>query len=162
MMFSKKLYLLAGGFDHGVDIYEDWGFKQRLALATVDCGWLHSGAIGTVYDRRSPGLSGKPKVVHAFGELAMIGRNIDALKNYNEAVYGGLNSIIRHLSGQMRERAIAFMEAYPRDGVVPLYVYDSLHFLWQERKGKVTTDDMAKAIWHFFSPALKNTRSVSK
>ncbi|WP_223477183.1 glycosyltransferase family 2 protein [Oricola indica] len=55
MLMSKQLYIKAGGMTHGIELYEDWDFKMRLA--TVARGWRHSGATGTLYIHRPNSLS---------------------------------------------------------------------------------------------------------
>jgi glycosyltransferase involved in cell wall biosynthesis len=155
MMFSKALYLKAEGFDHGVSIYEDWALKQRLIAAADENGWLHSGAIGTIYDRRAPGLSGKPPIYHAFGELIILGRNIEYYCHDNSLVVAAIYSIMRHLKGPMKERAENFLKHYPVEGVVPEFMADSLLTLWRERGSCESTEAKAQAIWQFFSPPLE-------
>ncbi len=155
MMFSKTLYLKAEGFDHGVSIYEDWALKQRLIAAADENGWLHSGAIGTIYDRRAPGLSGKPPIYHAFGELIILGRNIEYYRHDNSLVVAAIYSIMRHLKGPMKERAENFLKHYPVEGEVPEFMADSLSILWRERGLCKSTEAKAKAIWQFFSPPLE-------
>lgn len=55
MLLSKSLYEKAGGFTHGVPLYEDWQFKLRLAM--TGSIWLHSSALGTLYFHRQGSLS---------------------------------------------------------------------------------------------------------
>lgn len=101
MMFSKELFIKAEGFDVFMNIYEDWAFKMRLAVSSSDNGWIHSGGIGTIYDRRDPGLSGVDEIEHAFWQLLALARNVDILKKYPEAIRGGFLTVSRHLKGNM-------------------------------------------------------------
>lgn len=55
MLLSKTLFEQAGGFTHGVEMYEDWQFKLRLAALGVP--WLPSRSIGTLYIQHGIGLS---------------------------------------------------------------------------------------------------------
>jgi len=101
MMFTKELFLKAGGFDVSLSIYEDWSLKMRLINASDNNSWIHSGGIGTVYDRRDPGLSGDNPTRHAYAQLLALARNINILKIFPDAVSGGLASVSKHLSGDL-------------------------------------------------------------
>ncbi len=59
MLFSKDLFLAAGGYREECSIYEDWGFKIRLAEKARH--WLYSGGPGTLY--RPGGLSKGSQVI---------------------------------------------------------------------------------------------------
>lgn len=104
MMFSKALFEKAEGYDVGMDIYEDWAFKMRLMAVSSDNSWVHSNGLGTVYDRRSPGLSGKAPVVHAHGQLLAVARNSALFKKNPDALYGALNIIAEYLDGVRKKR----------------------------------------------------------
>lgn len=97
MMFPKKLYLETGGFDHRMHIYEDWAFKMKLLLVAGDFNWLHSGTIGTIYDRRNPGLSNRSAIMHAYGQLVALSKNVDFLINYPHALTGGLITVLKNV-----------------------------------------------------------------
>ena len=89
MLFSKELFLNAGGFETEINLYEDWAFKMRLMLTAPDGGWVHSGGKGTIYDRRQPGLSGKEPLEHAYAQLLVLARNKDILHRYPDIIEGG-------------------------------------------------------------------------
>lgn len=55
MLLSKALFERAGGFTPGVDLYEDWDLKLRLALE--DTEWVPTGTVGTLYMQWPGGLS---------------------------------------------------------------------------------------------------------
>jgi hypothetical protein len=65
MTFARELYFAAGGYDLRLSLYEDWDLKLRLARCT-NARWVRSvGVFGTIYNRLSQGLSGKPAWAHA-------------------------------------------------------------------------------------------------
>ena len=45
----------SGGFEHGLNLYEDWQFKLRLAAAAPT--WCPTREIGTLYMQRGESLS---------------------------------------------------------------------------------------------------------
>jgi glycosyltransferase involved in cell wall biosynthesis len=115
MLFPKKLFEEAQGFDVGMSIYEDWAFKMRLMLVTEDNGWIHSGVIGTVYDRRQPGLSAKPEIFHGYGQLMAISRNAKEFVEYPEVIDDGLKTVVNCLSGEIKERLKLFINNSSHD-----------------------------------------------
>lgn len=76
MLYKKTLYLNSDGFDLDINMYEDWALKMRMSakLGSQHC-WLHSGIIGTVYDRRSPGLSAKKVIFHTYCQVLVLAIN---------------------------------------------------------------------------------------
>lgn len=65
MTLPRARYFEVGGYDLLADLYEDWDFKLRLA-AHPDLSWRRSQSLaGTVYNRLTPGLSGKDPGLHA-------------------------------------------------------------------------------------------------
>jgi glycosyltransferase involved in cell wall biosynthesis len=54
-------YLLAGGFDASLRIYEDWDLKIRLSQR---CTWHFSGVVGTAYRINPQGLSRASRQEH--------------------------------------------------------------------------------------------------
>lgn len=64
MLFSKELYLKAGGFIDGMPLYEDWSLKLRMSA--VGGRWEYSGAIGTLYFQRAEGLSSAKRDRHEY------------------------------------------------------------------------------------------------
>lgn len=62
MLLAKTLYEDAGGFEHGMPLYEDWDFKIRLARSTT--GWAASGVVGTFYVQHGVGLSAVKRAMH--------------------------------------------------------------------------------------------------
>ncbi|MDH5300720.1 MAG: glycosyltransferase [Gammaproteobacteria bacterium] len=62
MMYSKELFIRAGGFLPHMEIYEDWDLKLRLSnLASI---WKYSGYNGIGYRRHSGGLSNANPLKH--------------------------------------------------------------------------------------------------
>lgn len=55
MLVPKKLYLEAGGIQHGKNLHEDWDYQLRLA--TYPNPWLHSGIVGVNYRLTNSGLA---------------------------------------------------------------------------------------------------------
>ena len=68
MLLAKDLFLAAGGYREDIAIYEDWGFKIRLAEKAKY--WLYSGGPGTVY--RPGGLSQVHAAKHLHGILKIL------------------------------------------------------------------------------------------
>ena len=79
MMFDKDLYISVGGFMKGFDLYEDWMLKQKLTVADGTSGWVHSGVIGTCYNRTNPGLSNKSNVKLFYAQLKVLAINSDLI-----------------------------------------------------------------------------------
>lgn len=109
MLFSKTLFEKSGGFNLDMSIYEDWAFKMRLAA--VSNKWRHSSVIGTIYDRREPGLSGKDDIYHAYGQLLSIAANYDLWQLYPDGLKGALKVVNNHLSGELRQRFTEYYNA---------------------------------------------------
>lgn len=131
MMFPRGLFEKANGFDVGMDIYEDWAFKIRLMSVSKNAGWVHTGGIGTVYDRRLPGLSGKPPIFHAHGQLLVIARNSNVLREYPDALYGGLKTVAKQLEGETRKVFDQFIESSSNKKDIGLLV-DRLSDFWRQ------------------------------
>lgn len=131
MMFPRCLFDKAAGFDVGMDMYEDWAFKMRLMSVSIDAGWVHSGGVGTVYDRRSPGLSGKPSIFHAQGQLRAIARNSSLLLDYPEAIYLGLKTVSKHLKGEQKIRFDQFIDL-SADKKDASWLKERLHDFWSQ------------------------------
>lgn len=63
MTMSAETFSAAGGYDARLNLFEDWDFKMRLAK--VSGPWRMSGShLGTVYNRRRPGLSQVGNAAH--------------------------------------------------------------------------------------------------
>jgi hypothetical protein len=58
-----------------------------------------------------PGLSGKPPIFHAHGQLLVLARNIGFLRPYHEALFGGLKTVSRHLEGETKKKFDKFIES---------------------------------------------------
>lgn len=127
MMLRKSVFELAEGFDVRMSIYEDWSLKMRLLNAAGDGGWCHSGVIGTLYDRRRNGLSGKDQVFHAHGRLLALSRNAHLFINRTDALKAGFQTITIHLSGDLKD---SFKAIYNRPFDKRLFKY--LDDFWRE------------------------------
>jgi glycosyltransferase involved in cell wall biosynthesis len=148
MMFSKRLFLKAKGFDQDMEIYEDWAFKMRL-IGALDEGeqWIHSGVIGTVYDRRNPGLSGKKAIFHAYGQLLALARNASLLSNNNEALSAGLITVAQSLESNTKNRLLKFASSVKskKDNST---VVKKLDVIWRERRQKLLGKEINELIWY--------------
>ena len=60
-LVSRADYLAVGGFNHSLQLYEDWELKIRLSQR---CTWYYSGEIGTAYRNNPLGLSKAPRKEH--------------------------------------------------------------------------------------------------
>lgn len=130
MMLSKSLYLATGGFDVSLNIYEDWALKMRLALAAKDEGWMWSGGIGTVYNRLIPGLSKKPNVFHAHGQLLALSRNASALGGYPTSLIKGIEHCMKFMNEKPKVRFSEMLKKYKNKENVDPLVGNLSHF-WQ-------------------------------
>jgi hypothetical protein len=68
MLLARALFLGAGGYREDIAMYEDWGFKVRLAAKARY--WLYSGGPGTLY--RPGGLSQVSHMRHVYGALRIL------------------------------------------------------------------------------------------
>lgn len=116
MMFSKALFEAAEGFDVALHMYEDWALKMRLMIASAEGGWVWSGGIGTVYNRRSPGLSCKSPIFHAHAQMIAIARNAGQLQTYPEALLAGLRTAASHLGRENKERLNKTIDGFQQNG----------------------------------------------
>lgn len=110
MMFSKILFERSMGFDVGMQLYEDWALKMRLMIVAGNNCWVHSGGKGTIYDRRSPGLSGKSPIRLAYGQLLALSRNAEMLADYPTALIYGLESTAKLLPGDAQIHVNQFLK----------------------------------------------------
>lgn len=60
-LVSRSDYIVAGGFDPTLRLYEDWELKIRLSQR---CTWHYSGVVGTAYRNNPLGLSKAPRREH--------------------------------------------------------------------------------------------------
>lgn len=60
-LVSREDYLVAGGFNRALRLYEDWELKIRLSQR---CTWHYAGVIGTAYRDNPLGLSKAPRKEH--------------------------------------------------------------------------------------------------
>ena len=104
MLVPLSLYLQSGGFDHDLNIYEDWSLKMRLMNLAGNSGWIYSGSVGTIYDRRSPGLSGKNKTYHSYGQLIAIKKSMEHFGENSNIMLSGVKTAAGHLEGGTKIR----------------------------------------------------------
>ena len=104
MLVPVNLYLQSGGFDHDLNIYEDWSLKMRLMNLAGNAGWIYSGSVGTIYDRRSPGLSGRNRTYHSYGQLIAIKKSMDHFGDNSNLLLAGVKTAAGHLEGGTKIR----------------------------------------------------------
>jgi len=99
MLFSKRLYLEAGGFRHHIGMYEDWDIKIRLARDAV-C-WKYSGITGLVHRHHGSGLSNQDPLTHLRWMLAVIYENREWLETrYGQRIlYNAIAQRVNRLQG---------------------------------------------------------------
>jgi hypothetical protein len=88
------VFFAAGGFNETISIYEDWGFKIRLADKAKH--WLYSGRPGTIY--RPGGLSQAGHAKHVHGGLWILcndAANVIAARRCNGAAFAGLLKLMK-------------------------------------------------------------------
>ena len=100
MLFPKSLYVAAGGFDLDLTKYEDWQLKMKLTVIGDCTPWLYSDEIGTVYDRRNPGLSNMALVEELVHQLIIIER----LKAFS-TIFVDLDVAVQNLFAQFSNRS---------------------------------------------------------
>ena len=95
LLFRKTCYKNVGVFIHGFDLYEDCLLKISLTKFCGSKGWVHSGKLGTIYNKKNPGLSNKSKTQLLWQQIKVIclnnhiiSRNI---KNYSHVSINFLN-----------------------------------------------------------------------
>ena len=111
MLLSKTLFEKSGGFSKGMNLYEDWHFKLRLALE--DAEWVSSGSIGTIYMQSADGLSKVDEARLLDAQAQVVLSLIDRL----EAALGRerLAAVLSDLFGiAVTERAIS-QKALPKE-----------------------------------------------
>lgn len=150
MMFRKSLFIKAMGFDMNMEIYEDWALKMRL-IAFMEEGeyWSHSGTIGTIYDRRNLGLSGRSPVVLAYGQLLALARNCDYLNN--AALAAGLETVSSLLDGKCKTRLLDVVNSLNQGKESELY-RSRLKRIWYERDWSLRSQQINELIWSFSGP----------
>lgn len=103
MMMRLSYYKLVGGYDPLFNIYEDWHLKMKLA-ASLPSGfkWKSTGSRGTVYDRRSPGLSGLDSIALVIAELRVICHIGSNVSRYSliPSCRVGIKRLINKLAGE--------------------------------------------------------------
>ena len=114
MLYSKDIYLTAGGYERSACLYEDWSLKLALTHRITD--WRRAPAVGTIYHRHERGLSAAPRATHMFWKTYVIARNVDWLAAVLGArfVMDALFQIwSRHDDAQSRRRADHAATAMP-------------------------------------------------
>tara|TARA_R110001583_G_scaffold158168_1_gene310092 strand:- start:2177 stop:5929 length:3753 start_codon:yes stop_codon:yes gene_type:complete len=154
MMFPRSLFERADGFDTDMPIYEDWSLKMRMMSLSDDNSWVHSGAIGTIYDRRSPGLSNRPAVFHAYGQLLALCRNINFLTENPQALKDGLMTSARHLEGGVKIRLEKFAAEISESTMRE--TSQRLEYLWKERDWSNNSKMINDIVWELTKPMIEN------
>jgi glycosyltransferase involved in cell wall biosynthesis len=162
MLFPKKLFLKSDGFDLDMEVYEDWSLKMRL-MANLDeeQHWIHSKTIGTVYDRRNPGLSSRAPIYHAYGQFLAVARNVDFLLNADSALLAGIRTVTQQLEGNVQARMLLLLEqAEKSKSLNNLYI--ALKNIWFERSWSSTTKELNELFWTFGSLEFDENNTTSE
>ena len=147
MMFPKSLFLKAEGFDHGMTAYEDWALKCRLMVCSLDKSWKATGLIGTVYDRKNPGLSNLEPIGHVSNQLTALARNISFLKEYPLALSQAIEMNANLLNGKISER-LKIIPNYIRYNGADKRVEDKFNSYYQFMiSNKTTNKELFEKIW---------------
>ncbi|MEQ9553857.1 MAG: glycosyltransferase family 2 protein [Coleofasciculus sp. G3-WIS-01] len=81
MLIPKKLYIEAGGMQHGSNLYEDWDLQIRLAAYPNQ--WKHSGILGVNYRKTDSGLSTtNSRLRHIQAQYQILMSNQELLKEH--------------------------------------------------------------------------------
>lgn len=94
-VMRKEAYFLAGGYDTGIPIYEDWDLKIRLAAAYE---FYYTGINGTAYRRHGTGLSASPIPEHIQWLEFIFKKNLHlAPENKINEICAGFNEFIEKM-----------------------------------------------------------------
>ncbi len=104
MMFPKVLFEKAEGFDHQLKAYEDWAFKMRLVAVSKDFSWVGTSCIGTIYDRKTPGLSNLENIDHVINQVLVLARNIDSFSANKKLLVKALLKLSKLLNSGIKKR----------------------------------------------------------
>lgn len=147
MMFPKSLYLKADGFDHAMKAYEDWALKCRMMALSNDNSWVSTGLIGTVYDRRYPGLSNLDPIVHVSNQLLALARNYRYLYEDNSSLAESIVMLSKLVNGKTSELMIEFSENLIKGGVNNV-VEKKFDIYKKDVWGKqLTNQDLFQYVW---------------
>jgi len=97
MLIPRALFLAAGGFREDCSIYEDWGFKVRLADKAKH--WLYSGGPGTLY--RPGGLSRVAQINHVHGGLWILCNDVAETVARNRVQSAALSGLLRLMGARV-------------------------------------------------------------
>ncbi len=123
LLFRKSVFERAEGLDVRMSIYEDWALKMRMLVAAGPGGWVHSGIIGTIYDRRNAGLSNREQIIHAHGRLLVLARNRHLFPHHVNSLWAAIKTLTMHLDGNLKE---AFGDSYTEHVKITLKNSDNL------------------------------------
>ncbi|MTW21252.1 glycosyltransferase [Allochromatium palmeri] len=151
LLIPKKLYERVGGFDPYFDLYEDWALKMRLASTSREGQWCYSAYVGSIYDRRSPGLSNKPKLVLGYGQLLAIARNISLFCAIPQALSSGLRTVAGCFEEGLRKRFEELTKLIESEGMSQ-ELYRRFTSLWADRDVGRETKAIAHDLWLFSKP----------
>ena len=104
MMFPKIIFEKSGGFDHQLKAYEDWALKMRMVSVSKDFSWVATNCIGTIYDRKTPGLSNLENIDHVVNQVLVLARNIDCFSSNKELLAESLLKLSKLLNSGMKKR----------------------------------------------------------
>ncbi len=94
-ILQKSAYFEVGGYDHRLQIYEDWDLKIRLAAKYK---FIYSGVTGVVYVRHGKGLSNAPLNFHIKITKKIFCKNRKLLSSREQAfAYSGFLKFIDQL-----------------------------------------------------------------
>lgn len=97
MLIPRALFLAAGGFREDCAIYEDWGFKVRLADKARH--WLYSGGPGTLY--RPGGLSRVAQINHVHGGLWVLCNDVTDVVARHRVQSAALAGLLRLMGSRV-------------------------------------------------------------
>lgn len=102
--FRRELYFQAGGYDHSLEIYEDWDLKIRLALKHE---FRYTGDVGSAYRRHGGGLSARPFSEHLPVLRAVLEKNLSLFPSgEHEGIRRGLEDWIAAVALKRKQNAI--------------------------------------------------------
>jgi hypothetical protein len=104
MMFPKILFEKSGGLDHQLKAYEDWALKMRMVCSSKDFSWVSTNCIGTIYDRKTSGLSNLENIDHVINQVLVLARNIDNFSSNKELLAKALLSLCSLLNSGIKTK----------------------------------------------------------
>jgi glycosyltransferase involved in cell wall biosynthesis len=148
MMFPKILFEKSGGFDHQLKAYEDWALKMRMVCSSKDFSWVSTNCIGTIYDRKTPGLSNLANIEHVINQVLVLARNIDNFASNKELLSKALLNLCSLLNSGIKTRFKKYAEELIYSDFEEV-LKPNFDVFWVEYYKNEEKDDSFNLLWKF-------------